>query len=546
MKRLAASVLVFLFVVPIVFAQETAPQPKREAPSAMLSVVVTDARGNHIPSLTKDDFQVAVGGTPLDVSKFAERGAAGAPTGEMRRIAILFDTTTLSAGARRQAAASLRTFLAQSLRPGDLCAVLSSGQALRAMTGWTSDLKEIDLGLQQISVESSIPLTSSQAVIEKRIREIAIDIQQAGRTNHTFYTFDALIDAARAYAANAYRDSEQALSVIASAVSLFTPRTRNVLIVVGGGLARTPGAGVFQYVEGIRNSAQRGALGAQLQTGAAASSPMGEVSSYDLTTLFNSFGTRAWRRGVVFYAISPDISEDAGSRIDMQQPGDRLAAFTNTASRFDGYHLLAEETGGVAFVGRSASDAFDRIAADLNSFYSVGVHPTAPISGMDAVSVKVNNGLRVRVTRGSAGVGTPADEMESRVIANHLVNHFVKAGDNTLGISLNAATPVVEGERRRVTVDVLIPIQKLKLVSDGENLSGAFTVFIATGDSVGHSSNVTRQTKEIHWPADALARAGNKPLTFRVNVVLEPGRSQISVGVMDEKSKEKGFDRLSV
>jgi len=542
MKRLAASVLVFLVVVPIMFAQETAPQPRREAAVAMLSVVVTDSRGNHIPSLTKGDFQVAIGGTPLDVAKFAERGAAGAPTGEMRRIAIIFDTTTLSAGARRQTVDSMRGFLARALRPGDLCAILSSGQSLRAMTGWTSDPKEIETGLQQMSVESTIPLTSPQAVAEKRIREIATDIQQAGRTNHTFYTFDALIDAARNYAAAAYRDSENNLSIISSAVSLFTPRTRNVLIVVGGGLPRTPGAGVFQYVEGIRNSAVRGSLGANLQTGAAASSPMGEVSSYDMTPLFNSFGTRAWRRGVVFYAVSPDIAEDAGSRIDMQQPGDRLAAFTNTASRFDGYHLLAEETGGVAFVGRSASDAFDRIISDLDSFYSVGVHPTAPISGMDAVSVKVSNGLRVRVTRGSAGVGTPADEMESRVIANHLL----KAGENELGISVNAAPPVPDGERRLVTVDVLIPIRNLKLVSDGDSLTGAFTVFIATGDAVGHSSNVTRQTKEIHWPADALARAGDKPLTFRVNVVLEPGRSQISVGVMDEKSKEKGFDRLSV
>jgi len=468
MKRVAASVLVFFVVVPIVFAQETAPQPKREAPVAMLSVVVTDNRGKHIPSLTKDDFQVAIGGTPLGVAKFAERGAAGAPTGEMRRIAILFDTTTLSAGARRQTVESVRAFLGRALRPGDLCALLSSGQSLRAMTGWTSDPKEIEMGLQQMSVESTIPLTSPQAVAEKHIREIATDIQQAGRSNHTFYTFDALIDAARAYAAAAYRDSEMTLSVIGSAVSLFTPRTRNVLIVVGGGLPRTPGAGVFQYVEGIRNSAQRGNLGANLQAGAAASSPMGEVSSYDMTSLFNSFGTRAWRRGVVFYSVSPDISEDAGGRIDIQQPGDRLAAFTNTASRFDGYHLLAEETGGVAFVGRSASDAFDRITSDLDSFYSVGVHPTAPISGMDAVSVKVSNGLRVRVTRGSAGVGTPADEMESRVIANHLL----KAGENELGISLNAATPVPDGERRLVTVDVLIPIRNLKLVSDGDNLTG--------------------------------------------------------------------------
>jgi hypothetical protein len=460
----------------------------------------------------------------------------------MRRIVVLFDMTTLSASARRQTADSVHRFLERALRPGDLAAVLAGGQSLRAMTGWTEDLKEIDAALERLNGESSIPITSPQAGAEKRIREIATDIQQAGRSNHTLYTFDALIDAARAYAAAAYRDAEQTLSVISSTVSLFTPRTRNVLIVVGGGLPRTPGAGVFQYVETIRTSALRGGLGSFLQSGAQASSPMGESASYDLTPLFDSFGMRAWRRGVVFYAISSDVADDAGSSIEMSQAGDRLAAFSNTASRFGGYHMLADETGGVAFIGRSAADAFDRITSDLESFYTVGVHPTAPISGKQAVAVKVNNGYGVRVTRGSAGAGTPADEMESRVIANQLL----RATDNALGISLSAAPPVADGERRLVTVDVLIPIRKLKLVPDGNSVTGTFTVFIATGDSLGHSSNVTRQTKEIHWPADAVTHAGDKALTFRVNVILQPGRSQISVGVIDEKSQEKGFERLSV
>ncbi|HSY51540.1 MAG TPA: VWA domain-containing protein [Thermoanaerobaculia bacterium] len=541
MKRFAACVVAVLFAIPIASGQEAAP-PAKEPPLAMLSLVVTDSRGNHIPALKQDDFQLSIGGTPVDVEKFSERGAAGVPAGEMRRIVILFDGTTLSGGARRQAAEALHGFLTRALRPGDLVAILEGGQSLRTMTGWTSNLTEVDAALQQMSGASSTPSANGQAAAEKRIREIATDIRQAGKSGHTFYTFDALIDAARAYAAASYRDAEDTLSMISAAVSLFTPRTRNVLIVVGGGLPQTPGAGVFQYVETIRTSAQSGVLGTNLQSGAQASSPMGESSSYDLTPLFNSFGMRAWRRGAVFYAIASDINEDAGSHIDMQQAGDRLAAFTNAAGRFAGYHLLAEETGGVAFVGRSAADALDRVVSDLDSFYTVGVHPTAPISGKQAVAVKVSNGYSVRVTRGSAGSGTPADEMESRVIANQMF----KPTDNDLGISLNAAPPVFEGERRLVTVDVLIPIRKLKLVPEGDGVAGAFTVFISTGDPVGNSSSVNRQTKEIHWPAAAVSHAGDKALTFRVNVVLEPGRSQISVGVMDEKSQEKGFGRLSV
>src|SRR5437588_2493121 len=539
MKRFAACVVAAFSVASITVAQ----QPAKEAPTAMLAVVVTDSHGKHVPSLTKDDFQLSVGGKPMAVARFSERGTAGQYAGEMRRIVVLFDATTISAGARRQVVESTHAFLARTLRPGDLVAILAGGPSLRPVTGWTSDLNEIDNALRLVAAETAPPpLADGQAAAEKRIREIATDIQQAGQSNHTFYTFDALMDAARAYAAAGYRDAEQALSVISSAVSLFTPRTRNVLIVAGGGLPRTPGAGVFQYVETLRGSAQNGAMGRDLQKGAQASSPMSESSSYDLTPIFNTFGMRAWRRGVVFYAIVPDIASDGSSQIDLQQSSDHLAAFTDAAGRFAGYHLLADETGGVAFVGRSAADALNRIASDLESFYAVGVHPTAPIGGKHDVSVRVKNGYAVRVTRGSAGAGTPADEMESRVIANHIM----KPTGNNLGISVAAVPGEMEGEKRLVTVDVKIPIRKLKLVADSDGLAGAFTVFIATGDSVGHSSNVTRQTKEIHWPADAVVRAGDKELTFRVNVVLQPGRSQISVGVIDEQSHEKGFERVSV
>jgi len=539
MKRFAACVVAAFSVTSITLAQ----QPAKEAPTAILAVVVTDSHGAHVPSLTKDDFQLSVGGKAMAVAGFSERGTGGQYAGEMRRIVVLFDATTISAGARRQVVESTHAFLARTLRPGDLVAILAGGPSLRPVTGWTSDLNEVDNALRLVAAETAPPpLADGQAAAEKRMREIATDIQQAGQSNHTIYTFDALMDAARAYAAAGYRDSEQTLSVISSAVSLFTPRTRNVLIVAGGGLPRTPGAAVFQYLETVRSNALNGLLGADLQKGAQASSPMGESSSYDLTPLFNTFGMRAWRRGVVFYAIAPDISDDGGSQIDMQQAADRLAAFTDASGRFAGYHLLASETGGIAFVGRSAADAFNRIASDLESFYTVGVHPTAPIGGKRDVSVKVKNGYSVRVTRGSAGAGTPADEMESRVIANHIM----KPTGNNLGISVAAMPSEMEGEKRLVTVDVKIPIRKLKLVPDADGLAGAFTVFIATGDSVGHSSNVTRQTKEIHWPADAVVRAGDKELTFRVNVVLQPGRSQISVGVIDEQSHEKGFERVSV
>src|SRR5437660_8738528 len=205
MKRFAACVVVALSVTSIAIAQ----QPAKEAPAAMLAVVVTDSHGKHVSSLTKDDFQLSVGGKPMAVARFSERGAGGQYAGEMRRIAVLFDATTISAGARRQLVESLHAFLARTLRPGDMAAIFAGGPSLRPVTGWTSDLNEIDNALRLVARETAPPpLADGQAAAEKRIRDIANDIQQAGAQNHTLYTFDALMDAARQYAAAGYRDGE--------------------------------------------------------------------------------------------------------------------------------------------------------------------------------------------------------------------------------------------------------------------------------------------------------------------------------------------------
>ena len=132
--------------------------------------------------------------------------------------------------------------------------------------------------------------------------------------------------------------------------------------------------------------------------------------------------------------------------------------------------------------------------------------------------------------------------MSSHVVANHLL----KPDTNDLGITLQAAEPVADGQKRRVALKVMIPIKNLKFVQDGSEVTGGFSVYIATGDQLGHASNVSKQSKQLRWPAAALQAAGDRQLTFAVEVVLEPGRNQISVGVLDDQSKTTGYDRVSI
>ena len=81
MKRFAACVVAFLFLAPFALAQEP-QQAAKEMPAAMLALVVTDSRGNHVRSLSKDDFHISIGGVPVGFETFAERGAGGAPAGD--------------------------------------------------------------------------------------------------------------------------------------------------------------------------------------------------------------------------------------------------------------------------------------------------------------------------------------------------------------------------------------------------------------------------------------------------------------------------------
>ena len=492
-----------------------------------LSVVVTDAKGNRIRSLTRDDFLVVNHGTRNAIVGFSERATVP------RRIAVVFDLTSMSIAARSTAIDALRGFFSTSLRPGDRVILLTAGQSLTPVSSWTADQAEIDAALQHAAVGSSMTMAGDRQSAEKRIGEMITDIQQST----TFYHFDAIVEAVRGYAAMVFRDSKQSIGLMTAATNLFPPRaSRNVMIVVGAGLPVRAGADLFQYLEGIKAEAERGQLGAALRQGASRSSPLSETSSFDLSPVLRELASEARQNGVAIYAIDSEMAEGASTQVEANRTTDRMASFATVANRSAGYQLIADETGGLALLGRKPREALSEILSDLDSFYSISITP-----GIDPIEVRSKGGYKVRVARG--GTQPTADaEIRNRVVAYHLV----KPESNDLGISLQTAPPVPDGDKRHVSLKVMIPIRNLKLTQEGDFVTGGFTVYLATGDARGNTSNVNKQTKEIRWPAEALKGAEDKKLTFAVDVVLEPGRTQISVGVLDDKSEMTGYDRVTI
>ena len=150
-------------------------------------------------------------------------------------------------------------------------------------------------------------------------------------------------------------------------------------------------------------------------------------------------------------------------------------------------------------------------------------------------------GLHIRYGY-TGGPATKDAEIQEAVVANHTAAQLA----NDLRISLANETPVADGESRRVRLHVMIPVKSLKLVQEGTDVTGGFAIYVSMGDGKGNASQVNRQTHEIRWPAEKLPSLIEKSIGFNVDVVLLPGRNQVSVGVMDERSKTMGFAKAAI
>lgn len=197
-------------------------------------------------------------------------------------------------------------------------------------------------------------------------------------------------------------------------------------------------------------------------------------------------------------------------------PGDTATKFANNR--------------GVAVVKADAAE-------DLASYYSLTVRADAATP----IQVKTTRPSYIRTYLASAR--PLADDVIGDTVLAH---HFIAPQSNDLGISLATAPLPADGVRRQVKLQVLVPIRNLSFAREGAEVTGGFDVLTSIGDGKGRFTRVNKQTHAIRWPAAALEQAGQRNITYSFDVSLEPGSTQISVGVVDRRSKKTGFQRIEV
>jgi len=252
---------------------------------------------------------------------------------------------------------------------------------------------------------------------------------------------------------------------------------------------------------------------------------------------------QASANGVALYMIDAADSRDASSA-ETTAPSDnaeKFLTFTNTAMA---YQTLARISGGLAITNTSNFDfAFQTLANDLNSYYSIGFKPGySSTQDLRRIVVKMKNPeYRFRARETYIANAKPAqDEMSARVIANL----YTTDARNAWEISVKPGAPQKDGSEYRVPFEVTMA-PTITLAPEGDNLVGNFTVFVVVGNGE-NTSKVIRNAHAVKVPVDAEDDFREKKITYKATITMNPGDNILSVAVVDQASKMAGFARAKV
>lgn len=538
-----------------------------------LEVFVSDRRGNPVTGLEAEDFHLLVDGREVPITNFyaevlgvprgeaAEERAAGAAAEEHRaegsgappgppeqrlRLVVAVDHAHLEAANRRRALRAVEDFVEQSLRPEDAVTVASLDRDLVVHADFLNDPATVGRILRDLS---DVAARGSLMDVEKR--RILSDLsrgQSGGFLGESaVLTIDPneIMARIRAYAADQFQRSLGTLRLLDRLLSSLTGVPgRKALLLVSDGLADRPGEDLYAAwvrVFGSGNpEAERGTDRFEFST------DYGEqVGHYDLMPQIAELAERANAAGVTFYAL--DAENDHTSDLRSAQLEQGVAS--EVLSLAEGNLRAPLERAAGATGGRrvQASGRLDeqlaRLAADFESFYSLGFTPPQGTSGeVLPVEVRVDGPWRVRSREQLRPVGDE-EQAAAATVASLLFN----AGGNPLQVALSAGEPQDREDGNTVLpLRVEIPFDRIGVEPQGDRVAARLSLFVTVLDRDGEPRPVQRLPFHLAVPAEHLDELQGRPAHTVLPVVLRPGDRQVAVGVRDELSGLTSATRLEL
>lgn len=477
-------------------ASPRAPLPAQKQNAAVrittrlveVNVVAQDRKGEAIPDLTRDDFEVMEQGKVQAISVFSiesnrktvGRAAALPPNtfsnmpsqagASQNLTAILFDMLNTSVGDQTSAKKEVIRFLKQ-IEPQDRVAIYGLGTSLKIVHDFTGNSEALVRALDRYSTRLSMEKTGSTAQTEDNtwLAENEAEAKIIAAMDETF-------NAANQRIANYYIERRTAITLQALeeiADHLAPLPGRKSLVWLSAGFPFSYGTATMrlnQLNEGVKNFAQTLARTARSVTDA-------NVAIYpvDARALMGLSG------------ISPGSSVSLATQTARQAARIDDPAAEEVLASHDTMQELAEQTGGRAsYDTNDVRGAVRRALDDSRASYTIGYYPSdANFDGkFRPIKVSVKRpGVELKYRRGYyAFPDDPLDDAHRQKALDAAMTGSLDA--TAVGFSVEANNPAPGSSTWQLVIEVDAGSIKLEPVQD--NWAGGLDAMFAQFDAKGN------------------------------------------------------------
>lgn len=518
-----------------------------------VDVIVTDARGNAVAGLTRDDFEVREDGALQEISNFSAYGGTRATTlaatseaRPARKFIFYVDEMSLTAPTQATLHKQLDHLLDRAMGAGDEGMVVRPAELKKLASPFTSDREALRSTLHQTIASETWRATSP---ISREIHQLEIEMNTAGSNR------SARI-AARRWTGFVRARVKQRLGQLSAVVNAASEvQGRKVLVLVTESLPIAPGREAFN---GLRDRPR--------DVEVDSTDIVGDEWA-DMAPFVDEIARSAAENNIVMYPLQAEYGSglaapggDIGAlrganayepRTSQTRPptGAQFVTFAmDLAENTEGtMRRLAEKTGGTWYRGAlSVDNLVNDIVRDVESYYSLGFRASDAVDQPHKLDVRVKGRPELHVrTRQEVIRKSPEREMTDRVVAG-LLEPAVES--NELGIRLDAKVAAVASDRSYKTVYVAarVPLSSLTFLPDGDVYKAKFSVhYAASGEQSDFVSGIAGP-QVVEVPAADFAKAQTQQYTYVVPLNLRPANHTVVVGVLDSISHLSGFAKTQL
>ena len=487
-----------------------------------VEVVVTDAQGNRVTGLGRDDFRVSVDGAERPIDFWSEVRDGETQSSERRTLdpaeadalesaahstsyLLFIDDSFVHARDRNLVLEKLANDL-EGLSPRDRVAVVAfDGRELTLLSAWTSSTRVVGGALRDARAR---PSGGNRRDRDRRLNQ----------ANHPGTAGSELSGLQHRYARLLGNEVERSvMAAVASLRTFSSPPGRRVMLLLAGAWPLSP----------AEFAAPGGAMPEALEEAYA-----NGVLGYE--ELYGPLIDTANLLGYTLYPV--DVAGIAG-RIDPETPiglrpqaGDQ-SFFGPEGNLHAGMRFLAEKTGGRAVVNDERELALAGVAADTRSYYWLGLR-------LDRAADDARHDIRVEVlrpglvARAREGFVDPSRETEMTLMSESALLFGTPA--SALAAQLRFDPPERAGRGLiKLRVGIGFPLDEVALATDGDRRTADLALRVVAMDDEGARTEPRLESVhielerapepgEIHWHA--------------VELTLERRWHRIVAGVFDPAS----------